>query len=50
MTITKAHLKDLISKRLDLPKNQVSQTIEVVLEKMKDTLASGEDITIKRCC
>jgi integration host factor subunit alpha len=46
MTINKTHLKDLISKRLNLPKNRGSQTVEVFLETMKKTLSSGEDITI----
>jgi hypothetical protein len=46
MTITKTHLKDLLSGRLDLPKNQSSQTVEALLEKIKDALASGEDLTI----
>jgi len=46
MTITKIYLKDLISNRLDLPKSQASEIVEALLEKMKGTLASGEDILI----
>jgi len=46
MTITKTHLKDLLSSRLDLPKSQASEIVEASLEKIKDTLQSGEDILI----
>ncbi len=46
MTITKDHLKESISTRLDLPKNLSSQIIEALLEKIKGTLSSGEDILI----
>jgi len=46
MTITKTHLKDLLSARLDFPKNQTSQIVETLLDEIKDTFASGEDITI----
>ena len=46
MTITKTHLKDSISNRLHLPKNQASHIFESLLEKIKETLASGEDILI----
>jgi integration host factor subunit alpha len=46
MTITKTHLKDLLSTRIDLPKKQSSQIVEALLEEIKSTLSSGEDILI----
>lgn len=46
MTITKDHLKESISTRLDLPKRQTSQIVEALLEEIKSTLSSGEDILI----
>ncbi|NQT56059.1 MAG: integration host factor subunit alpha [Desulfobacteraceae bacterium] len=46
MTVTKTHLTSSIHNRLDLPKNQASRLIESLLEHIKKTLASGEDILI----
>ena len=46
MTITKNHLTSSIRNRLELPKNQASHLIESLLENIKKTLASGEDILI----
>jgi len=46
MTITKTHLINSISTRLDLPKKQTSQIVESLVEKIKKTLSSGEDILI----
>ena len=46
MTITKSHLKDLLSTRLGIPKDQTSEILEALLEEIKGTLSSGEDILI----
>lgn len=46
MTVTKNHLTSSIRNRLELPKNQASHLIESLLENIKKTLASGEDILI----
>jgi len=42
MTITKTHLKYLLSARLNLPKSQTSQIVEALLEEIKATLSSGK--------
>ena len=46
MSITKAHLADSIHYQLDLPKTKSSDLIESILEAIKTTLASGEDVMI----
>lgn len=46
MTVNKAHLASLIQDRLDLPKIEASHILESLLENIKGTLASGEDILI----
>ena len=46
MSITKAHLTDSIHDQLGLPKNQSIQAVESILETIKTTLASGEDVLI----
>ena len=46
MTVTKTDLTSSIRNRLELPKNQASHLIESLLENIKKTLASGEDILI----
>ncbi|MBL7205832.1 MAG: integration host factor subunit alpha [Desulfobacteraceae bacterium] len=46
MTITKTDLTSSIHNRLDLPKSQASRLVESLLENIKKTLASGEDILI----
>ena len=46
MTITKTHLKDVIFNKLEISKDQASEVVEAFLKKIKDTLASGEDILI----
>ena len=46
MTVTKTHLTSSIHNRLDIPKIQASRLIESLLENIKRTLASGEDILI----
>lgn len=46
MTVTKTDLTSSICKTLDLPKSQASRLVESLLENIKRTLASGEDILI----
>lgn len=46
MTVTKTDLISSICNTLDLPKSQASRLVESLLENMKRTLASGEDILI----
>ena len=46
MTVTKTDLTSSIHNRLDLPKRQASHLVESLLENIKRTLASGEDILI----
>ena len=46
MTVTKTYLTSSICNRLDIPKNQASHLVESLLEHIKKTLASGEDILI----
>ena len=46
MTVTKTYLTSSIHNRLDIPKSQASRLVESLLENIKRTLASGEDILI----
>ena len=46
MTVTKTDLTSSICNRLDLPKSQASRLVESLLENIKRTLASDEDILI----
>lgn len=46
MTLTKKDLKDLISNQLNLPKIKSNTVIETIIETIKDTLESGEDVTL----
>ena len=46
MTLTKAHLVDSIHNKLGLHKNQSVQTLESILEIIKNTLENGEDVLI----
>ena len=46
MTITKAHLIESIHNRLDLSKSRSGDLVGALLEIMKTSLASGEDILI----
>ncbi len=46
MTLTKAQIIEEISTRNGLSKNKSSETVETLLEIMKNTLASGEDVLI----
>ena len=46
MTITKSHLIDHLYRNHNLSRNESSATIEALLEIIKHTLESGEDILI----
>ncbi len=46
MKLTKTHIVDTIQNQLGLSKKQSTQSVETILEILKDTLASGEDILI----
>lgn len=48
MTLTKAQIIESIQNQIGLPKNKTSEIIETLLEIIKDTLASGEDVLISR--
>ena len=46
MTLTKAPLIDLIAQTNGFPRNQATETVETLLEIIKTTLASGEDVMV----
>jgi integration host factor subunit alpha len=46
MTLTKSTLVDAISDRFKISPNEAKKSLETLLETMKSTLASGEDIMI----
>jgi len=46
MTLTKAEVVDSISDQIGFPKNHSFEIIETLLEIMKKTLESGEDVMI----
>ena len=46
MTLTKAELVDRIYNSTDLPRTRASELVDALLEIMKKTLESGEDILI----
>jgi integration host factor subunit alpha len=46
MTLTKADLIEEISERLDLSPTKARELLKILLETMKSTLSSGEDIMI----
>ncbi len=46
MTLTKAQIVELIQNHIGLPKNKSSEIVETLLEIIKSTLASGEDVLI----
>ncbi len=48
MTLTKDQIASSISNHLDLTKNRSFDLVESVLEIMKQTLESGEDVLITR--
>jgi integration host factor subunit alpha len=48
MSLTKAQIAQILSQETRLPKNQSLQAVETLVEIMKETLASGEDVLISR--
>ncbi len=46
MTLTKAHIVEAVAKQNGYPKNQSVNTIEILLEIIKRTLESGEDVLV----
>ena len=46
MALTKAQLVESIQNQTGLPKNRSSEIVENLLEIIKDTLISGEDVLI----
>lgn len=46
MTLTKAHLVQIISDQNGYTKNKASDTVESLLEIIKKTLESGEDVLV----
>jgi integration host factor subunit alpha len=46
MALTKSDITKEISQRLDLSPSEAKNTMETLLEKIKSTLASGEDVMI----
>ena len=46
MTLTKAQMVESIQNEIGLPKNRSLQTVETLLEIIKRTLASGEDVLV----
>ena len=46
MKLTKARVVDQISKEIGLPKNESTEVVETLIEVIKSTLESGEDILI----
>ena len=46
MSLTKAHIINSIQNQLNIPKNKSSETVESLLEIIKSTLESGEDVLI----
>ena len=46
MTLTKAHIIDAIANQIGFPKNHSSEIVGTLLEIIKRTLESGEDVLI----
>ncbi len=46
MTLTKSHLIDAIAEQNGFTKKQSTETVETILELIKSTLESGEDVLI----
>ena len=46
MTLTKVHIVESIAEQNGFTKKQSSETVETILELIKSTLASGEDVLI----
>ena len=46
MTLTKAHITEAVTHQNGFPKKQSAETIEILLEIIKGTLESGENVLI----
>jgi len=46
MTLTKSHLVEAIAEQNGFSKKKSSETVETILEILKSTLVSGEDVLI----
>ena len=46
MTLTKSQITDAIAKQNGFTKKQSTETVETILELIKSTLASGDDVLI----
>ena len=46
MTLTKANIIDAIAEANGFPRNKAIETVEILLEIIKTTLESGEDVLI----
>jgi integration host factor subunit alpha len=46
MTVTKAHMIESVQENLGYPKNQSAEIVEALIEIIKRTLASGDDLLI----
>ena len=46
MTLTKAHIIESVSNQVGFPMNHSSDLVETLLEIIKSTLVSGEDVMI----
>ena len=46
MTLTKANIIDAIAEANGFPRNKATETVETLLEIIKSTLESGEDVLI----
>ena len=46
MTLTKAHIMEAVADQIGYPKNRSSEIVEILLELIKSSLASGDDVLI----
>lgn len=46
MTLTKAQIVDIIHEELPFPKNKSTEVVEGLIEIIKSTLESGEDVLV----
>ncbi len=46
MALTKARIVDSVQARLQFPRKKSVETVETIVELMKDTLGDGEDVLI----
>ena len=46
MTLTKAHIVEAVTEQSGLPKNKSAEIVEIILNHIKKSLESGEDVLI----